>query len=209
MAPTLAILKRDNDVDLKTRVTNMLTTPATEWPVIAGETTTPTALITGYAALLAAIPAVCGFIGMTIVGMSIPLVGTVRTGIVSGVATAIVSFVLGLVGVYIAAIIVEKLAPTFQSRGDTTQAMKLVVYASTPIWVAGVLQLVPALGVLTALAGLYGIYLFYLGLPPVMHTPADKVVPYMVVAAIVMIVLSICFGFVTAAITGVRGYRGF
>ena len=48
-----------------------------------------------------------------------------------------------------------------------------------------------------------------LGLPPVMHTPAEKVVPYMVVAAIVMIVLSICFGFVTAAITGVRGSRGF
>jgi uncharacterized membrane protein len=196
-------------VDLMTRATNILTKPAAEWPVIAGESTTPTELITNYAAPLSAIPAVCGFIGMTMVGVSVPLMGTIRTSMLSGLSGALVRWVLGLVGVYVTAIIVEKLAPTFQSRGDTTQAMKLVAFASTPMWVAGVLQLIPALGVLTILAALYGIYLFYLGLPPIMHTPADKVVPYMVVAAIVVIVLSICFGVLTAAVTGVGGYRGF
>ena len=196
-------------MDLKTRATNILSKPAAEWPVIAGESATPMELITGYAAPLAAIPAICGFIGMTIVGVSIPLMGTVRNGAVSGLSSAVVAWVLGLVGAYVAAIIIEKLAPTFQSRGDTTQALKLVVFSSTPIWVAGVLQLVPALGVLTILAVLYGIYLFYLGLPPMMHTPADKVIPYMVVAALVMIVISVCFGYITAAITGVGGYRGF
>jgi uncharacterized membrane protein len=196
-------------MDLKTRATNILSKPAAEWPVIAGESATPMELITGYAAPLAAIPAICGFLGMTIVGASIPLMGTVRTGAVSGLSSAAVAWVLGLVGAYVTAIIIEKLAPTFQSRGDTTQSLKLVVFSSTPIWVAGVLQLVPALGVLTILAALYGIYLFYLGLPPMMHTPADKVIPYMVVAALVMIVISVCFGYITAAITGVGGYRGF
>jgi hypothetical protein len=195
-------------VNLKTRVTNILTKPAAEWPIIAGETTTPTELITGYAAPLAAIPAVCGLIGMTVVGVPIPLMGTIRTGMIAGLSNAIVSWVLALVGVYVAALIIEKLAPTFQSRGDTTQAMKLVVFASTPAWVAGVLSLVPALGVLTIVAALYGVYLFYLGLPHVMHAPPDKVIPYMVVAAIVMIVLSVVFGYITAAITGVGVYRG-
>jgi hypothetical protein len=196
-------------MDLTTRATNILTKPAVEWPVIAGESTTPMDLITSYAAPLSAIPAICAFIGMSIVGVSLPLMGTIRTGLVPGLAGAVVRFVLGLVGVYVSAIIIEKLAPTFQSKGDTTQALKLVVYASTPMWVAGVLQIIPALGLLAILAALYAVYLFYLGLPPLMHTPADKVIPYMVVAAIVIFVINLCFGIVVATVTGMGGYRGF
>jgi Yip1 domain len=197
-------------MDLKTRATNILTKPATEWPIIATEATAPTDLITSYAAPLSAIPAICGFIGLSIVGVSIPLMGTtIRTSIMSGLTSAVIRFVLGLVGIYVSAIIIEKLAPTFQSRGDTTQAMKLVVFASTPVWIAGVLQIIPALGLLVILAVLYAIYLFYLGLPPVMHTPADKVIPYMVVAAIVIFAINLCFGFIAAAVTGAGGYRGF
>jgi hypothetical protein len=189
-------------MNLQTRATNILTKPAAEWPVIATESTTPMELLTSYAVPLSAIPAVCGFIGRSIVGMSIPLAGTVRTGVVSGLVAAVVGFVLGLVGVYVAAIIIEKLGPTFQSKGDTTQAMKLVVFASTPVWVAGVLQIIPALGLLVILAALYAIYLFYLGLPTLMSTPADKVIPYMVVAALVIFVINLCFGFVAAAVAG-------
>src|SRR5882757_6364016 len=132
-------------MDLKTRATNILTKPAAEWPVIAADTTTPMDLITSYAAPLSAIPAICSFIGLSIVGVSVPFAGTIRTGMMSGLSSAVVRFVLGLVGVYVSAIIIEKLAPTFQSRGDTTQAMKLVVFASTPIWIAGILQIIPAL----------------------------------------------------------------
>jgi hypothetical protein len=166
-------------------------------------------LIKGYAAPLAAIPAVCSFIGMTVVGIPIPLVGTVRSGVGQALSNAVVSWVFGLIGVYVAALIIEKLAPTFQSSGNTAQALKLVAYASTPMWVAGVLQLIPALAVVMIIAGLYGIYLFYLGLPPVMRTPPEKVIPYMLVAAVIMIVLSLVVGIVTSAITGVGGYRGF
>ena len=79
------------------------------------------------------------------------------------------------------------------------QALKMVAFASTPSWIAGVLQLGPLLGALALLAALYGVYLFYLGLPYVMKTPPDKVIPYMVVSAIVIIVISV----VTASISGV------
>ena len=196
-------------MDLKTRATNILTKPAVEWPAIASEATTPADLITTYAVPLSAIPAVCSFIGLSIVGMSIPLVGTIRTPIMSGLTSAVVRFVLGIVGLYVSAIIIEKLAPTFQSKGDTTQALKLVVFASTPVWIAGILQIIPALGLLVILAALYAVYLFYLGLPPLMHTPGDKAIPYMVVAAIVIFVINLCFGVVAAAVSGAGGYRGF
>ena len=125
-----------------------------------------------------------------------------RRGIIPGLVTAILSWVFALIGAYIGAFVIEKLAPTFKSSGGTVQALKLVVYASTPVWVAGVLNLIPVLSPLIIIAALYAIYLFYLGLPVMMKTPSDQVIPYMIVSAIVMFVIMICLGFVAAAITG-------
>jgi Yip1-like protein len=183
--------------DLKTRAVNILRTPATEWPTIAAEPATVGDLIGGYAAPLAAIPAICRFIRMTLVGAP-----------VRGLASAILSWVFALVGVYIAAVIVEKLAPQFQSRGNLVQAMKLVVFAFTPVWLAGVLNLVPALSSLIVLAALYALYLFYVGLPPVMNTPPASVVPYMAVGALVCIVVAIVLGMITGIIARVGGAAG-
>jgi hypothetical protein len=194
---------------LITRATNIVMKPAAEWPAIVAETTDATGLMRDYAAPLAAIPAICRWIGMSVVGLPLPLLGTYRVGLVRGLVGAIVSWVFALIGVYIAAIVVEKLAPTFNSRGNTVQALKLVVYASTPVWVAGVLSLVPALSPLTIIAAVYAIYLFYLGLPVVMSTPADKVVPYMLVSALVIIVVTLVLGFLAAAIAGVGAYATF
>lgn len=182
---------------LTTRVTNILTKPAEEWPAIAAEPTDTASLMTGYAAPLAAIPAICSWIGWSVIGL-----GFYRRGLVAGLAAAIVSWVFALVGAFISAIVIEKLAPTFKSSGSTIQALKLVVYASTPMWVAGVLNLVPPLAVLALLAGLYAIYLFYLGLPVLMKTPTDQVIPYMIVSAIVIIVITVCLAFFSTLMVG-------
>src|SRR5262245_27952441 len=191
--------------NLQARVTNILKQPAAEWPVIAAEPGDVASLLQGYAAPLAAISAICRWIGFSVVGISVPFVGTFRVGIVRGLANAIVYWVFALVGAYIAAVVIEKLAPTFKSSGGTVQALKLVVYASTPVWVAGVLSLIPALSPLIIIAALYAVYVFYLGLPRLMHTPSDQVIPYMVVSALVMIVVTVCFGIVTGVIAGVGG----
>jgi hypothetical protein len=98
--------------------------------------------------------------------------------------------------------VIDKLAPTFDSKPNVVQALKLVAYSSTAGWVAGVLNIIPVLGIIAALAGLYGIYLFYLGLPVLMKTPEAKVIPYMVVAAIVVIVLSILVGVIVGMVVG-------
>jgi hypothetical protein len=195
-------------MDLQTRAKNILTQPAAEWPVIASESSDVASLLRDYAAPLSAVPAICRWLGMSIIGVSLPFMGTYRVGIFRGFANAVVSWVLGLVGAWLAALVIEKLAPTFQSRGDTAQAMKLVVFASTPVWIAGVLNIIPALGVLVILAALYAVYLCYVGVPIVMHTPPDKVVPYMVVSALVMIVVSVVVGAVAGALVGVGGGFG-
>ena len=194
-----------NGPALVDRVTRILKDPKGEWPVIEAEVTTTEQLYRGYIAPLAAIPAVAGFIGMSIVGISLPFVGHYRVGILGGIVQAVLSWVLAMVGVYIAALVINKLAPTFDSTPNDMQALKLVAYASTAAWVAGIFNVIPVLGLLALLGALYSIYLFYVGLPVMMKTPEAKVVPYMVVSVIVLICLYFVIGLLTAAISGVGG----
>lgn len=132
--------------------------------------------------------------------------GTTRgLNIAAGLGGAILGYVLALVGVYLAAFIIEKLAPTFQSQGTIVDALKLVAYSYTALWIVGICNLLPIIGVLGALAGaVYSIYLFYLGVPVIMKTPQDKVVAYMIAAAVVIIVIyfviTIIVGVLTAAL---------
>lgn len=196
-------------MSLQTRAMAILTKPAAEWRTISAEPATVEGLLREYAAPLAAIPAIAQFIGFSLIGITVPFGGAIRIGIVRSFANAVVGWVFALVGAWIAAVVIEKLAPTFQSRGSTAQALKLVVYSMTPVWIAGVLNLVPVLAVLVIIAALYAVYLFYMGLPPVMSTPSEKVIPYMVVSAIVIIVISICLGTITALISGIGTYRSF
>jgi hypothetical protein len=77
--------------------------------------------------------------------------------------------------------------------------LKLAVYSFTPVWVAGVLRIVPLLGILAFFAALYSIYVLYLGIPRLMKSPQDKALPYTAVVVVVAIVL----GFIVAAISGI------
>lgn len=183
------------------RAKNICLTPNTEWPVIAMEPATPGGLITGYALPLIAIGAVAGLIGGSVVGVSVPFAGTVRVGIGAGLVGACVSVVMGVIGLFVLSFLINALAPTFGGQQNSTQAMKVAVYAYTPAWIAGVLQIIPVLGVLGILAALYGLYLLYLGLPVLMKSPTDKSMGYTVVVVICAIVLS----FVTAMIVGMLG----
>jgi hypothetical protein len=56
------------------------------------------------------------------------------------------------------------------------------------------------------LAGLYGLYLLYLGLPKLKKTPADKHVGYFVVSLLVIIVLNIVIGLLMNALLPLRPY---
>ena len=185
--------------DIVTRVKAILTTPKTEWPVIAAETTNVADLYKSYVVILAAIPAIAGFIGMSIVGL-----GFFRTPIVTGLTIAVLTYVMTLVGVYIIALVTDALAPTFGSVKDRMQALKTAAYSMTALWVASVFQIIPGLGGLVALVGLiYGLYLFYLALPFTMKTPADKAIPYTAVVTVGALVIMILLNFVAFRVAGV------
>jgi hypothetical protein len=120
-------------MNLVERVKAILLTPKTEWAAIEGEPGDPQFLFTNYVAILAAIPAVCRFIGMSVVGLNMPMVGTYRVGVVSGLAGAIVQYILTFVIVYVMALIIDGLAPTFGGIKSQPSALKLAVYSMTPV----------------------------------------------------------------------------
>lgn len=184
------------------RVKGILLSPKTEWQKIAAETTDVKSLYIGYAMILAAIPAICGFIGSTVIGVSLPIVGTIRTGVGAALVQLVLGYVLGLAVIYVVSLIVTALAPTFDGQKDPVQAFKLIVYSSTPVWLAGVFSLVPLLGVLGIIAGLYGLYLLYIGLTPLMKNPQEKSIGYTALIIVCYIVLAIIMGVIVAAVAG-------
>jgi hypothetical protein len=107
------------------------------------------------------------------------------------VAGALVHFVVTFVIVFGVATIVNALAPTFDGRRDRLRALQVTAYSFTPAWVAASLTIVPALGAIATLIGLYGLYLLYIGLPVLMHSAVDKSLGYTVVIVICAVVLSV------------------
>ncbi len=186
-------------MNLVDRAKNIIMTPKTEWPAIAGETPNVAQIITGYVVPLALIPAVATIIG--------GLLFTHLLGTAYLIGMAVVTFVVVIVSVFLAAYVIDFLAPNFGSEKDLGRSVQLVAYSYTPAWVAGILNIIPALGILATLAGIYGIYLMYLGMPVLKKTPADKVVVYLVVSIVVLLViyfiLALILGAILAAVVGV------
>jgi hypothetical protein len=196
-------------MNLIERAKNIIMTPKTEWPVIAAEEPNATAILIGYVIPLALIPAVASIIGYGLIGQGF------MHSFTWGIALGVTSFVSTVLGVYLTAFVVDFLAPNFGSQKNFGRAMQLVAYSYTPAWVAGVLNIVPALGVIGTLAGLYGLYLLYLGLPHTMKTPQDKVVVYLVITVVVLLVVYMVIGAILTGImvsvlglTALGGLRG-
>lgn len=191
------------------RVQAILTSPKNEWPVIAGEQTTTKELYAGYILLLAAIAPVTGFIKMSVFGINVPMMGNYRVGIFAGLGNMLFSYILTLVGVYVVALIVNMLAPSFGGRKDDMQALKTVAYAYTAAWVAGVGQILPWVGMLILFAGsVYSIYLLYLGLPLTMKCPPEKAKGYTAVSIVAAVILSFAISAVVGGVTGGLGMMG-
>jgi hypothetical protein len=191
-------------MDLVARVQGLILKPKEEWIKIKGEETPAMTLITSYAALLCAIPAIAQFIGYSLIGIRVPFLGSYRYPLGSGLLRAILYYVFTLASVYAFGLIINALAANFGSKPNPQKAMQLSVYSMTIPFVAGIFYIIPSLGVLAAIAGLYGLYVLYLGFnTPMMETPKDKVVSYIVVSCIVAVVLMFIVGFILGLIFAV------
>ena len=181
-------------MNLMARVQGICLKPKEEWVKIQGESTPVKTLFLQYVIPLAAIPAVAQLLGYLFnfrfhfMGMTL--------------LSAFLMYIFTVAATYVCGLVINALAPTFGSKPNLENAMKLIVYSSTPLWIGGILRIIPGFLPLVGLVGLYGFYILYLGfLTPMMETPQDKVIPYLVVSIIIMIGLFIVIEIAVQSIT--------
>lgn len=187
-------------MNLVERVQAILLKPKATWPEIDAEPADAASLYKNYVMILALIPALASFIGLSLIGVGVFGV-SFRVPLASGLANMIVGYVLSLVMVFVLALIIDAMAPTFEGSRSQIGALKLSAYASTAAFVGGVFSLLPSLSVLGALAALYGIYLLYTGLPVLMKCPPDKAIAYTAVVVVCAIVGGVVIAWVLALLT--------
>jgi hypothetical protein len=184
---------------LVSRVQAILMTPSAEWDKIEAEPATVQGLFTGYACILAAIPAIAQLIGSFI---PICVLGVcVHRNPIFAVIGAVVAYVIGLIGVYITALIADELAPSFGGTKNRIAALKLIIYSWTAAWLAGIFAILPILAVLGIL-GLYSFFLLYRGAPKLMKVPQDKEFGYIAVTLIIAFVVFAIIGVISGMVVG-------
>lgn len=187
-------------MDIINRARNIITRPGTEWAVIDAEPASAGGLYASYLVPLAVIGPIATFIGLSVIGMSVPFIGTYRTPLIGGLTSAIIGFAGILIGVYLWALIIDALAPTFSGQKNLLAALKVTIFAATPGLLAGICGLLPTLGILQLIAALYGFYLLYLGLPVLMKVPREKALGYTALTVVCGFVIGIVFSALIAAL---------
>jgi hypothetical protein len=198
MEPTNQPLTRATKTNLIDRAKNIIVQPAREWDVISMETPNSNQIITGYVLPLAGAAALAAFIGYAFVGIN--MFGVRVAGIDWGIYQALTILIGAIVSVYLTAVIIEALAPSFQSEKNFNRSLQLVAYSFTPAWLGGLLALIPSLAFIGSLFGLYSLYLLYIGLPKLKKTPADKQTGYFVVSLVVCIVVYMAVAWILSSI---------
>ena len=171
---------------LLNHVIGILTKPKDEWLLIKEKSINTTQLFTGYIAILALIPAIVYFISISWIVIKMFAFSIIVYGLIS----TLFYYAFILVSVYVSALIINALAPNFKSKQNMNNALKLVAFSYTPILIAGIFSMLPIFGgFLSYVLSLYGLYLLYLGLEPLMETPTSEKNVYFVITLLVMVAI--------------------
>ena len=188
---------------LRERVKRLLVAPRREWDAIAAEPASAMDIWLGYVIPLALIGPIALAIAQVAFGTSFPLVGVVKADLATGLAAALLMFAFTLVQVAVLAAVVHAMAPKFGAVPDRPGALKVVAYSMTPVWLAGILYLLPVLAFLRVLAVLYALLLCLFGLRVVMRCTPQQALGYAFTALGIAIVLWLVSGMIVTALIGV------
>lgn len=168
-------------MNLVDRIKGIIVEPRNEWVKIAAEPATVQSLYTGWIMILAAIGPIALLISM------------------NSIQLALAQYVLSLIMTFVLALIVDALAPSFGGTKDFIASLKLTAYSYTVAWLAGIFNLLGALGgVLALVATIYALYTFFLGAPVLKKASPEKAVPF----TLVIVLCGIVLGFLAAFVLG-------
>jgi hypothetical protein len=173
------------------RIKNLITNPNGEWEKIYAEPNDQNEIISKYAIPIIGLGAIT-----TLIGKAALEVYSFYDGLMLGISY----FISTLAGLYISAVIISELAPSFETKKDYNASLKLIVYSSTAALVAAVVaSLSPGLSFI-GLFGLYSVYLFWIGLPVILGTPEDKKIGFVLISALVILAVTFIINFILQSI---------
>lgn len=155
------------------RAQGIILNPKEEWRRIKEEPKSNAELLLYYVLPLVVMAVFTGFIGSW------------------SLTIAVFRLISPFIGIVIAAYVINELAEKFNSTKNLNNAFKLVVYAATPSLLAAIVANLSFLLGWVSLFGLYGIYLFWVGIVPMMDTPEDKRLGYVLASALVIVIIQI------------------
>ena len=175
------------------RVIAILTKPKDEFEVIKNEEMSVGDMYMKYALIVAAIPVVARFLGFLLFGR-----GFFGTGRI--LFWMILQYAASLAAVYILAMVIDALAPSFGAQKDMNRSMKVAVFSSTAAWVAGAFEIIPRLRILALIGGFYSLYLLFISMKSLKEPPEEKAAGYTIVSIIAYIAVFLITSWIAATI---------
>jgi hypothetical protein len=151
--------------------------PKREWEAIRDDECTIGKCYAIHVLILAAIPAISGFIGTTQFGWQIGAGDPVKLTVQSAGLIAVIYYLAMLVGVYSLGWMIHWMGETYDAKVQLSQCVVLAAYTATPLFLIGLMELYPVLWInmvlgIPALA--YTVYLLYSGVPIMMGISEDR-----------------------------------
>lgn len=180
--------------------------PRKEWEAIGEERGHLTQFGLGRLVILAAVPAISFLIGITQVGWSLSGADFHKIAMSNAIPMAVVFYVLIIGCTLFMAYCTYWMEKTFGTETSFERCLLFVTYTATPMYMAGLVGLVPIVWlcmILLLCAVFYSLYLLYLGVPIFMHIPEGQ--GYVVSTSIIWVGLCtlVCFNVATVIIWSV------
>jgi hypothetical protein len=158
-------------------IIGLFTDPTVEWEKIREQQKSSEKRGVGFVFVLAAIPAISGYIGTTQVGWRIGVGEPIRITGESAISIAIIYYLALIVGVFTIGWVIHLLGKAYEVVKPLPLCIALAAYTATPLFLIGIMEVYPVLW-LNMLLGLpalaYTVYLLYSGLPIMMEISAER-----------------------------------
>ncbi|OED40837.1 hypothetical protein ACH42_15655 [Endozoicomonas sp. (ex Bugula neritina AB1)] len=156
----------------------LITEPDSEWSSIRQESPNLVQLYLGQIIWMAALPAVCTYIGTTYIGWTLPgSEQVVKLTSMSAFSMAALAWMATVSGVVVMSWFIHWLSTNFDSSPTLTQCTAFASYTAFPLFLAGIFGLYPSIWI-AILAGTVAssatAYLLYTGLPSFMNIPKEQ-----------------------------------
>jgi len=182
-------------------IAGILKDPKNEWALIEQEHYSAKTIFLTQISILAAIPAIALYIGVTQVGWSVAGEEPVRLAASSALGSAVLFYFAMWGAVAFIAACIHWMEKTYGGEVSLDECLVLTTVTATPLFLSGISFLIPMLWLNVAVAGValaYSVYLLYSGTSRIMKIDEDRA--FMFASSILTVALCTLVGMLAASV---------